>query len=111
MEGGGLPANRQRDRTHPLGMVCRGIKRQAASAGVGGGIGDGEGHPLEHHFADRQFFQPHVGAVPDAAEKAFVAEAGKIQLIRTQGQLLSEEYVPDGIEVKAYVPKEIWGKV
>ena len=38
------------------------------------------------------------------------AEAGKIQLIRTQGQLLSEEYVPDGIEVKAYVPKEIWGK-
>ena len=39
------------------------------------------------------------------------AEAGKIQLIRTQGQLLSEEYVPDGIEVKAYVPKEIWGKV
>ena len=39
------------------------------------------------------------------------AEAGKIQLIRTQGQLLSEDYVPDGIEVKAYVPKEIWGKV
>ena len=39
------------------------------------------------------------------------AEAGKIQLIRTQGQLLSEEDVPDGIEVKAYVPKEIWGKV
>lgn len=39
------------------------------------------------------------------------AEAGKIQLIRTQGQLVSEEYVPDGIEVKAYVPKEIWGKV
>ena len=29
------------------------------------------------------------------------SEAGKIQLIRSRGQLLSEEYVPEGIEVKA----------
>lgn len=36
------------------------------------------------------------------------AEAGKIHLIRQNGQLLSEEYVPEGIEVKAYVPKEMY---
>ena len=36
------------------------------------------------------------------------AEAGNIQLIRSRGQLISEEYVPDGIEVKAYVPMEIY---
>ena len=39
------------------------------------------------------------------------SEASKIQLIRSRGQLLSEKYVPGGIEVKAYVPKDIYGKV
>lgn len=39
------------------------------------------------------------------------SEASKIQLIRSHGQLLSEKYVPEGIEVKAYVPKDIYGKV
>lgn len=39
------------------------------------------------------------------------AEAGKIQLIREFGQLLSEEYTDTGIAVKARVPKEIYGKV
>ena len=39
------------------------------------------------------------------------SEAGKIQLIRSRGQLLSEEYVPEGISVKAYVPREIYGRV
>ena len=38
-------------------------------------------------------------------------EAGKIQLIRSRGQLISEEYVPEGIAVKAYVPAEIYGRV
>lgn len=38
-------------------------------------------------------------------------EAGKIQLIRQNGQLLEEEYLPEGIAVKAYVSKEIYGKV
>lgn len=33
-------------------------------------------------------------------------EAGKIQLIRNTGQILSEEYTQKGIEVKAYVPAE-----
>ncbi len=39
------------------------------------------------------------------------ADAGKIQIIRKQGQLLEEEYVPEGIAVRAYVPKEIYGKI
>lgn len=39
------------------------------------------------------------------------SEAGKIQLIREFGQLLSEDYTDTGIAVKARVPKEIYGKV
>ena len=35
-----------------------------------------------------------------------IDEAGKIQGIRKYGQLLSEEYVADGVAVKAYVPKD-----
>ena len=38
-------------------------------------------------------------------------EAGKIQLIREYGQLLSEEYTESGISVKARVPMEIYPKV
>ena len=38
-------------------------------------------------------------------------EAGKIQMIRENGQLLSEEYTENGIHVKARVPKEIYHKV
>lgn len=38
-------------------------------------------------------------------------EAGKIQLIREQGQLLSEEYTEQGIAVKARVPKVLYGRV
>ena len=39
------------------------------------------------------------------------AEAGKIQLIRQYGQLLSEEYQEAGIAVKARVPREIYMKI
>jgi GTP-binding protein HflX len=39
------------------------------------------------------------------------SEAGKIQIIRSRGQLVSEEYVPEGIAVKAYVPKDVYGRV
>ena len=39
------------------------------------------------------------------------SEAGKIQLIRVEGQLLEEEYLPEGISVKAYIPKELYGRV
>lgn len=38
-------------------------------------------------------------------------EASKISIIRKYGQLISEEYVAEGIEVKAYVPTEIYDKV
>lgn len=38
-------------------------------------------------------------------------EAGKLQIIRSRGQLLSEEYLPEGIRVKAYVPDDIYGKL
>lgn len=41
-------------------------------------------------------------------ERCFAySEAGKIQLIREYGQLESEEYTENGIEVKAYVPRQI----
>lgn len=39
------------------------------------------------------------------------SEAGKIQLIRKHGQLLEEKYVEEGIAVKAYVPKSIYGRI
>ena len=38
-------------------------------------------------------------------------EAGQIQIIRKYGQLLSEEYTPEGIEIKARVPRNIYGKI
>lgn len=38
-------------------------------------------------------------------------EAGLIQLIRTNGQLLSEEYTETGILVKAYVPADCMAKL
>lgn len=45
-------------------------------------------------------------------EKVFsYSEANKIQLIRQFGNLLSEEYVEEGILVKANVPKEIEGRL
>ncbi|WP_366482689.1 GTPase HflX [Ruminococcus hominis] len=39
------------------------------------------------------------------------SEAGRIQLIRKHGQLLEEKYVEEGIAVKAYVPKSIYGRI
>ncbi len=42
-------------------------------------------------------------------EKVFAYKnAGRIQTIRKNGQLLSEEYQDDGIHVKAYVPVELF---
>ena len=38
-------------------------------------------------------------------------EAGKIQLIREYGQLLSEEYTENGIQVKARIPMEIYARI
>lgn len=39
------------------------------------------------------------------------AEAGKLQLIRAYGQLLSEDYREEGIAVEAYVPAELFGRL
>jgi GTP-binding protein HflX len=38
-------------------------------------------------------------------------QAGIIQLVRKSGELICEEYVPEGIAIKAYVPMEIYGKL
>ena len=38
-------------------------------------------------------------------------EAGKLQLIRKYGQLISEDYIAEGILVKANVPNEIYGQL
>ena len=37
--------------------------------------------------------------------------AGIIQLIRKQGELIAEEYVAEGIAIQAYVPMEVYGKL
>lgn len=39
------------------------------------------------------------------------AQAGIIQLVREKGELVSEEYVPEGIAIQAYVPMEVYGKL
>ena len=39
------------------------------------------------------------------------ADAGILQQIRKQGELLEEDYRPEGIYVKAYVPLELYGKL
>lgn len=39
------------------------------------------------------------------------ADAGKISVIRKNGQLLSEEYEGEGIRVKAYLPKAVAGSL
>ena len=39
------------------------------------------------------------------------ADAGILQQIRKQGELLEEDYRPEGIYVKAYVPLELHGKL
>lgn len=38
-------------------------------------------------------------------------KAGLIQLIRKHGELICEEYVPEGIAIKAYVPMEVYGRL
>jgi GTP-binding protein HflX len=39
------------------------------------------------------------------------SEAGIIQQVRKSGELVSEEYVPEGIAIKAYVPMEVYGRL
>ena len=39
------------------------------------------------------------------------AQAGVLQLVRNKGELVSEEYVPEGISIRAYVPMEVYGNL
>lgn len=39
------------------------------------------------------------------------AQAGVLQLVRNKGELVSEEYVPEGISIRTYVPMEVYGKL
>ena len=39
------------------------------------------------------------------------AQAGVLQLVRNKGELVSEEYVPEGISIRAYVPMVVYGKL
>ena len=38
-------------------------------------------------------------------------KSGIIEQIRTQGELLSEEYLPEGTLIRAYVPKELYARL
>ena len=38
-------------------------------------------------------------------------DAGVLQLVRKQGELLEESYEADGIFIRAYVPMEVYGKL
>ena len=38
-------------------------------------------------------------------------DAGKIAIVGKFGEILSEEYIDEGISIKAYIPAEIFGKV
>jgi len=75
--------------------------RVKISARTGEGI-DGLLETLEKILRGRQIY----------FEKVFsYQEAGRIQRIRKNGRLLSEEYKEDGIHVKAYVPMELFGEL
>lgn len=67
--------------------------------------GDGLDHlleTLETILRSRNIYLERVFPYP---------EAGKIQLVRKYGQLLSEEYQGDGIHVRAYVPAELFAQL
>lgn len=60
----------------------------------------------------REIFQKLLSEDKIYVERLFpYQEAGKIQLIREFGQLLSEEYTGDGIMVKGRVPREIYPRI
>ena len=57
---------------------------------------------IENILKERSMYIEHVFAY---------SEAGRLQLIRKYGQLISEEYVAEGILVKANVPPEVYGQL
>ncbi len=57
---------------------------------------------IENILKERSIYIEHIFSY---------SEAGKLQLIRKYGQLISEEYVSEGIMVKANVPPEVYGQL
>ena len=39
------------------------------------------------------------------------SDAGMLAAIRSQGELLEEEYGPDGIHVRAYIPNRLYTRL
>ncbi len=71
------------------------------SAKTGDGLEDLMG-VLEKILSEDQIYVEHVFPYQ---------EAGKLQMIRERGQLISEEYTGDGIAVKARVPRDVYGRL
>ena len=78
-----------------------------ADKSLGISVKTGQGlEELEETLADilqdRQIYMEHLYPYD---------QAGTIALIRKYGTLLSEEYEADGIYVKAYVPRDLYGRL
>lgn len=71
------------------------------SAKIGEGI-DELKNTIEDILKKQRVYLEHVFSYKDA---------GKIAVIRKFGEILSEEYIDEGISIKAYIPAEIFGKV
>lgn len=71
------------------------------SAKTGDGIEDLK-KTIENILQNQRVYLEHIFSYKDA---------GKIALIRKFGEIKSEEYIDDGILIKAYIPAEIFGKV
>ena len=71
------------------------------SAGIGAGLEDVKAL-LEELLRNNKIYVERV--IP-------YDKAGILQLVRTQGELLEEEYGQDGISIKAYVPMEVYGRL
>lgn len=71
------------------------------SAKTGEGIEDLK-KTIEYILQKQRVYLEHVFPYKDA---------GKIAIVRKFGEILSEEYIDEGISIKAYIPAEIFGKV
>ena len=71
------------------------------SAKTGDGIEDLK-KTIENILQNQRVYLEHIFSYKDA---------GKIALIRKFGEIKSEEYIDNGISIKAYIPAEIFGKV
>ena len=71
------------------------------SAKTGEGIEDLK-KTIENILQNQRVYLEHIFSYKDA---------GKIALIRKFGEIKSEEYIDDGILIKAYIPAELFGKV